>query len=570
MSIYKGQTLGTSKGQPLDERLFLSANVQDAEINTFNPSIYSVPSPFQGTETRLYPSILTTDYQGIVSESVNSPFYQGVYFQQSAVIVNQTGFQLGLVTEAQTVPCEVFATFSYKTTVASVGVLDPAAGISVSGLSVADTFYPYEEKSIDLIIAKVGSPSIDTYLYLTFDGDPITYLMPLKGLRVEQMYMSNGPNWAEGVSVSRRFLTSVFSSYNGAETRKILRNRPVRSLEVTIPYFTKYEAGKAWASLRKYTSSLTAHPWYPDQSNMTQAPDAFRVYCDVDYRRFQEGAYAFLVKDNSNVDNPSFELVKIDTLLSDGFSTDDEVTGSYVAGDRVYPALICLAASGGIEQSMMTDFKAEVSLLLEEVYQTETLAVENETFSPTIKNSLPVLELPTTFTEQPTVDIDHLGDDEDSGRGFIQHRYGVPFVRQSATAINTTREECWECMGFFNYLRGRGKSFWMRSTLDTLIVAGYSGNTIFDLDTTNDLADFEYLKYVWVQDSAGAYDILEVLGYATVGDYVRVTIDTNSLADISRVWQAHAVRLDSDEITEDYLTDAKMLCSFSVMELQGI
>ena len=102
------------------------------------------------------------------------------------------------------------------------------------------------------------------------------------------------------------------------------------------------------------------------------------------------------------------------------------------------------------------------------------------------------------------------GDASDSGRGVLVNTKGVPYITQTATAICLTKEECWDAIGFFNYIQGRGKPFWMKSPLDFLSVTGTSGNTKFSIDNINTVEDMDYLTYVWVEDSTGAFDVLAV------------------------------------------------------------
>jgi hypothetical protein len=420
------------------------------------------------------------------------------------------------------------------------------------------------------VVAQAGSATIDTQLFIKFVDNPKTYYMNIKGARIGQFYVHT-PNWSEGITVERRFLTSVFPSQNMTETRRVLRDKPVRSMQSTIPFFTKKDAGRMWSSLRDFSKQQTAQPWYPDQSSMTQAPDTNRIYCVTEFRRFQVGKYAFIIKDNNiPTTDKHFEMLRIAEVFVDGFSTDDAVVGSYTTSDFVYPAFICYASMEGRTQELMTDDKAVIDMTADEVYGASMLDIENAGYSPVIRTGYPVLDLTLTFSELPEITVLHGGDTKDSGRGIVQAFRGVPFIEQTATAICKTKEECWDAVGFFNYLKGRGKVFWAKSELDFLSIVSTSTNTSFTIDNPNTLAEMAYLKYVWVQDSAGDFDVLAVTGIADDAGNTKISIDSNSLADISRVWQAHAVRLAEDVITEEYLTDGKMLATFTVQELQGV
>lgn len=569
MASFKGIVSTGLIGRPLDERTYLSSNVQTAEVNTYDPSIYSVDGPTAGFLVELPPLAIVNNYDALENASVNSPFYQGVYFQQSAVVINNSVFDLGFITSDTAYSFELFVTHSIKMTVQSVGILATSTGVAVTNMNPGDVWYPYAEKTVELLATASGPGIIQTQFFIKFNEDPRTYYLSIGGARAGRFFLFD-PNWAEGITVERRFLTSVFTSQSMTETRKVLRDKPLRSIEASLTYPNKFGAGKAWSKLRDASKKETVHPWYPDRSSMTQGVGGNRVYCSVDYRRFQVGGYAFLVRNSTPAGQIYSEIVLITQMLADGFLTSSPATNAYSTGDSVYPAFVCYAALSGNTQALMTDHKGTYSLQAEEVYGINTLDVENAGYSPTIRNSLPVLDLETTFTENPEIEVLMGGSSSDSGRGIAQITRGVPYVTQTATVICLFKESCWEAVGFFNYLQGRGKPFWAKSQLDFLNVTGTSGNTQFSIDNLNTVDDMDYLVYVWVEDSAGSFDVLAVTDRQEGASGVEITIEANSLIDITKVHQAHAVRMADDVVTEEYITDNKMLATFTVQELQGI
>jgi len=302
---------------------------------------------------------------------------------------------------------------------------------------------------------------------------------------------------------------------------------------------------------------------------MTASNTSTRIYCPVEYRRFQAGQYAFVVRNNEYDPDKRFEVVRIAELFADGFSTDDAIEGVYVAGDVAYPAVVCLASMGGCTQDLYTDNKAALELTLEEVYSANTLRVENEGYAPVVRAGYPTLDVDVTF-EDISITVVMGGETTSSGRGFTQSFRGVPYVMQTAKAFCATKEEIWNTMGFFNHLRGRGKPFWVRSELDFLSISGTTSNLAFTIDNPNAVLDMVYLKYLWIEDSTGVFDIVAVAGIEAVAGGSQIALASNTLADIASVRQAHAVRLSEDVIDEEYLTDTVMLSTFTVQELQGI
>lgn len=80
----------------------------------------------------------------------------------------------------------------------------------------------------------------------------------------------------------------------------------------------------------------------------------------------------------------------------------------------------------------------------------------------------------------------------------------------------------------------------------------------------------DYLKYLWITDSTGAFDVVRVVASSLTVDGIQLLLAASSLVDIATVRQAHPVRLSEDVITEEYLTDSVMVATFTVQELQGI
>jgi hypothetical protein len=569
MAIYGAQNVGGPIGQPLDERSWISVDMQTGADPTYNPNIEIIATPFSGINLTLDPVYTLHIYEASHTQSGNSSFYKEPHFLQDTIIVDGDAVDLGIITQDTSVFFEFFNSAGSVRTVQTVQIVSDTAGISIANLSVSDTFNAYEEKSIQLDITKSGDALIATSFQIKFVEDSTTYEISLEGLRYGQFFVSD-PNWEDGIQVERKFLTSVFTGADMTESRRVLRSSPLRSMQATLFFHDKQAAGQMLASLREAASSSTAHPWYPDRALMTAANDTRMVYCPTEYRRFSSGDYAFLVDTvNPNTYNNS-EVVRIDTVFTNGFSTVADIEGSYETGNSAYPAFVGHALLGGASASILTDGTAEVSMVVDEVYGPSQLGNEYASYTPTIKNELPVLEAEITFSELPEQTIVMAGEIASSGRGATQYTKGSTFITQQATAIMQSKEEIWDMEGFWNYIKGRGKPFWVIGEIDFLSIVDTSSNTDFIIDNSNPLDTWDDLRYVRITDSTGAFDILEVTNRQTVSEGTQITVETNSLADISKVRQAYAVRLMDDVISEEYLTDSVMLTTFTVQELQGI
>lgn len=562
MATYSGQTGPSLIGRPLTDRTFLSTNLLTADDNTYNPSTFEIASPSSGVSLSGSTQFPIHVYDVREAPSINTPFYNYPHFVYGGVIVDGGTVALPDIADDTTVYLGVFNSFGYSRTVASIGLLDDQ-GVSVFNITVGTVFGPYEEITAELLVALEGPALIDTSFYISFTDDSVAYSVSVAGSRVGRFY-SYDPDWAEGIIVDRQFLTSVFTSTGMSETRKSLRPLPSRVMTATIGFYTKDDAAKIWAGLRTVSKQQSIFPWYVDKSYMTASTEANRVYCDTAYRRFSDGGTAFLIQDGS------FTSVTIDTVFSDGFSTVDTIETSYTAGNVVYPAFTCYAALDGQTMELETDFKGTIEMTMEEAVGSTLLPLENPDYVPTIRKDLPILPFSANYADTPSIGVFMGGGSEDSGRGRAQWFSGIPYVSQEISFLCRDKAECWDAVGFLNYVKGRGKPFWTISELDWIVVVSSTSNTSFVIEAPFDAVYAETLRYVKVTDSAGTYDILSVENLEDVSGGIQVTVEANSLADVSTVKQAHVMRLESDSVQEEYLTDGVMTATVSAIELQGI
>jgi hypothetical protein len=101
-------------------------------------------------------------------------------------------------------------------------------------------------------------------------------------------------------------------------------------------------------------------------------------------------------------------------------------------------------------------------------------------------------------------------------------------------------------------------------------IVSSAGNTSVTIRGSITEKEASALKYLWVTDSVGAFDIIEVQSVTAAGGNLILILAANSLADISTIRQAIAVRLSEDSIEESWLTNTISTISFSVQELQGV
>jgi len=308
-------------------------------------------------------------------------------------------------------------------------------------------------------------------------------------------------------------------------------------------------------------------PFYPDQSRMTQASDVRKLYCDVDYRRFSVGGYVIAVQRDTDNSILFYDVAEIAAIDVDGLQTTIDLSNTYSKGDDVYPAMLCYPSFGSDTKSNLTRARGSISLDAEEVYDSSALSLENATYTPTLIDSLPVYDFRINEAEPMDITVSYQGEKKESGRGYMTYQQDdYSYSTFDITSVAISREEYWELIGFFNYLRGRGRPFWIKNYSD-FIEPVATASTYIDVDDMR-IVDWQNLRYLWVEDASGSYDIVTISDITDTGSVFRITFPEPSITP-TKYYQAYKARLDSDEIEENWFTDSVVEFTFTVRELQG-
>jgi len=138
----------------------------------------------------------------------------------------------------------------------------------------------------------------------------------------------------------------------------------------------------------------------------------------------------------------------------------------------------------------------------------------------------------------------------------------------NVTSFFTTRDEYWAALGFFNYLKGRGKPFFMAHPIDWLPLDNAINNHTFALTEDTFGPDIEgSLKYLYVSNGTDSEIVTVSDIYTSGAQGAVIETTTPSISTVTAIAQAVPVRLDSDEIVESWLTDGCVEIKFKVKEL---
>lgn len=183
----------------------------------------------------------------------------------------------------------------------------------------------------------------------------------------------------------------------------------------------------------------------------------------------------------------------------------------------------------------------------------------------------PILHLPIDWT-QVQFGAFRPGERDRVGITNVAQTYGpYPGASFNLPFVTFTREDTFALMEFFDSRGGRLYPFWL--------FAPFHGTTAHDIPIST-LIRFEYRidDYDWdvythlgvYRKSTGDYSVHEITSAASSGGYVNIVLadalPTTTLSDLE-VSIAHLVRFDTDEYTEEWITDEAHRTSLPVVQL---
>lgn len=544
----------------------MSVNLQTADSAVFDPQTFCMPSASIGTYRHVLPSPLEHFYGRLQIDShISGPFNKGIHFTLFETLYDKANYPAGVITDTVALYAGVQSMSKYSQEVDTITVT-PNQGVGLADISPGDTFNPYEEKLLEVTLDKEGVASINATITITLVGDPNTYFFTIVGFRFQLPFMLQA-TWEDGLTITRRFLTSIFNSYGTGETRKILRKNPVRSMQADLTFLSDTSSVQAWQFVRSRAKGPNVIPFYPDEDSMPQANDSHKLYCDTSYRRYSAGGVVIAIKYDENHSVEYYDALRILAVDPDGVRTETEVVHGYAKGDSISPAIVCYPSFGSDSKSNIVRSRGTISLDAEEMYDQTALALENSTYTPAVVNGLPVFNFRINEADSMEISISYQGDRSESGRGSQWYQQGDEVYQNfEVLCVAFNREEYWELVGFLNYIKGRGRPFWIKNYSEFInpFAEGVGYIEVADLD----LPDWEDIKYIWAEAADGSYDIVDVTGVSEVTGGFRITFDTPSITPAT-YYQALKSRLDSDEIQETWFTNHVVEITFPVRELQG-
>ncbi len=533
-----------------------------SELLEFKKTIHFIvqlPSRILGSSSaKNVPDVYTN---GAMITYAHDAFTNGEYF-------NTQSIDAGIVSLDSQYTFNYTHFFGTALTISSFNITS-LQGVTIVSPAEGDTVYPYQSVPLIINIAGQGLFKLAAEIEIELSNGHTSSIF-LQAVRSPYSWLFHA-QWRDGLSYTRRFLTAVATSDNGTEFRKTLRHTPIRECEIPLTVTDVTQAYFSQILMKGMVSDSQSIPIYTDPSPVqaTSLINTFKIYCETTLYRFQEGAYAAVVSP-SLLGTTEYEMVEIASIDTDGLTLSYALGRTYPIGSVVYPLEECAIRPDGISFTAETRSIGEITLTATSKYGNTVL--ENPEYVPTIYNGCAVYPFVSNWGTGTEVQIVSGALLEDSGRG--QKNYAGNTKAYSTWDVVTlfkTREEYWEALGFFNYIKGRGKKIFLEYPMDWLPLASVITDSSFWLSDDTFGLDIEgNIKYLFVSNGTEK-EVVTIEDIYTSGSGGAV-IDTTTptISGITSIAQAIPVRLSEDDVVETWMTTGIVEISFSVVELPEV
>lgn len=409
--------------------------------------------------------------------------------------------------------------------------------------------------------------------------------VPVTGFRAAMLGFD--PNWEDGYQVSRSYRTDIFTSANGEQQRRALRETPRKTIEFSFI--------KAREDLRDFQTTMAV--WHnrdftaPELTKYQRLAEgvlggSFFLTLGVIPDWLVPGGIVILTRDGD------FSIHEVDSLLGQRVYLTAPVTKPWPAGTK-----LCHGVSGHLEASFGTNMRTNavmtgvLALNVEpgsEHYPAPFEVPPNELFPNLTEypDMFPVGSVPVNSTHLHFHDgeeifllrnnwADNVDQDfnwpvnpVDFGVGVIEWDWDVDFTTRSAsmTVVCHTPERIEYMQQFFDRMRGAQGNFWMPTWENDLPIAGNISGETYSLTvnatrTARLLLNNPIYQTIAVITHDNRVMTNSILGVAFHDGLAVLTLrdpwlENIRAGEVRMVSWMPAWRLTSDEMVFSWLTDS--------------
>lgn len=510
MSVFKAVTLGTSEAQGLDQREWLSSNLQVADEGfRFNPEITADSFPVTSSLVRAFPTSFSNTFPA--GEIDYSPYFSNLIMVVSGSI-SPYSIEAGILVSGAILSFSLSNSISQKTEIIDFSVSDTSV-FGIEGIETGVVFNPYEEKTVNLTLLSSAPVSFSTQLTLETDTFG-TIVISISGVScITFAYLPDSLN--ETIT----YKTQILTTYNGEEQRISVRKYPRYSYEVsyTLPCDHRSNAFRTLLGTG-YPQSYAFPSWgMLEKLSYTPAVGESVLSFDPSKGTYQEDGLLILWQDNKVT-----EIYSIQSVSEDSITLASAISVTFTGIVYVAPLAACfLSQKPTYENDRLDNVYSSLSFSSLSFFD-----VPSYSFSMTY-NDLPVVLFPNIFESKTEArSIEGGASQVDSGVGKFSLISNWNENKPTYTRGFHLRSpaECLEFRSFLDYFRGRQKTayiptldrdFILTRTVESASVQLYCETNYFSRYYS--VADKKIFNHIFITDGTNTY-LREIVDVQDIDD----------------------------------------------------
>lgn len=393
-------------------------------------------------------------------------------------------------------------------------------------------------------------------------------------------------NWASSFVLESEFLSDVSrSGITGAEERRSLRQRPVRTVTVNWLRDEVAEVDRVLNRLRRMTRERTAVPLFADavlvdQESTSVGADATWIFCEARHRRFYTGGrVAVLPLTGTYHERDTIDLYTVDATQSDRIRVTSTLARTYAAKRWVVVPLIDVEQVLEVGALHLTDDTIQVAIDMREVNGPSALPPAVAGGIPDgwqEQLGLPVFELDPDWSEGIRTRFVRYGEERREGRADEVIPTAPRYVQIQHYSLPADRETFWRVLQLFESRRGRTGTFFEVDKEHVWKVVD-TDPTFVDIEPIGRFADFrdDFTDHLGIVMEDGTVFVRTVNTFSDNGSTWRITLaggESLPAIDVSQVRRfsrARVKRFTTDVLREEWLTNTVCLLEFETVEVLG-
>ena len=563
MATFPGFTVAISSaiGLPDDNQSIASRDTQQ-KVTGLNGG----PSPEAGAFTDTQPVDLHSDVlSGFKTRSFFEDFYNTIHFIPAIV-------ELGAVSSDTSVPLIIWNAYLYPVALEQITFINQG-GITLDGSAVPLSMVPLQTLEYRVEASSEGPPNIDALISFQFDTGTFEIVVTGTRARVSPII----PNWSDSFEIEYQFKTDIFTSRNGKEQRRALRQGHRKNVSFTATP-THDKLRKARNILAGWHSNTIIFPELPRQATLRQAAE------NTDFLYFRDQAPAWMQVGQTVVlaNRGLYESREIAGVAGDSIQLSGTVPGYWPAGTKVHPGLAVRFADS-ISVRHLTAEAATIGVNLEVIPTSEPIL---PTAIPQSFRGREVWMRPPNWIDPVTDSFVSQRETVDYGRGktavFLPIPFGTVLQKMSYTGRNF--QQAYDLVEFFIRCKGQLREFYMPTFLNDVQI-GYevvTGSRILRIPGTDFFRDLEgdtQRKAVAIFMKNGDVFLRGVNSVSQVSDDngqdSALDLDEQlpyplTLTNVDKISWLPVWRMASDTFTMEWVTNSVAQCQLSVRMLEDL